>query len=74
MTYGLTTQKSGTYNSKVRDLQLKSLGLTTQKSGTYDSEAMDLRHESAIVTTRNTILLKGNIVFLYDYNTEIIHF
>ncbi len=32
---GLTTQKSGTYNSKVRDLQLKSLGLTTQKPWTY---------------------------------------
>ena len=63
-----------TYDSKVWDLQLKSQGLTTQKSGTYDSKAMDLRHESAIVTTRNTILLKGNIVFLYDYNTEIIHF
>ena len=56
------------------DLRLKSLGLTTQKSGTYNSKTRDSRHESAIVTTRNTILLERNIVFLYDYNTEIIHF
>ena len=41
-----------TYDSKVRDLRLKSQGLMTQKSGTYDSKTRDLRHERAIVTTR----------------------
>ena len=56
------------------DLRLESQGLTTQKSGTYDSKTRDLRHESAIVMTRNIILMERNIVFLYDYHTEIIHF
>ena len=32
----LTTQKSGTYDSKVMDLWLENQGLTTQKPGTYD--------------------------------------
>ena len=69
-----TGEKPGTYDLKVWDFDSKNQGLMTRKSGTYDSKTRDLRHESAIVTTRNTILLERNIVFLYDYYTEIIHF
>ena len=54
-----TGEKPGTYDLKVWD---------------FDSKTWDLRHESAIVTARNIILMEQNIVFLYDYYTEIIHF
>ena len=56
------------------NIRAKNQGLMIQKSGTYDSKTWDLRHESAIVTARNIILMERNIVFLYDYYTEIIHF
>ena len=59
----IRAKKTGTYDSKLRDLRLETQGLTTQNSGSYDSKTRDLRHESAIVTTRNTILMERNIVF-----------
>ena len=70
----IRAKKTGTYDSKLRDLRLKTQGLTTQNSGTYDSKTRDLRHESAIVYDPKYNFNGAKHRFLHDYHTEIIHF